>query len=94
MPNQLQTFRDCNEGNLMSENTHSLQRKRRSSSKNSTDTLNLGIKILEYSVHITSLDGFPFILNCNKPIFNIKFFSRNSLHIKPTNVTDWEKINF
>lgn len=61
MPNQLQTFRDCNEGNLMSENTHSLQRKRRSNSKNSTDTLNLGTKLHFYlkvyplSVHISSL---------------------------------------
>lgn len=44
VPNQLQTFthRDCTEGNLMSENTHSIQRKRRNSSKNLTDTLSLG----------------------------------------------------
>ena len=42
VPTQLQTFRDCKDGNMMSDNMHSLQRKLRNSSKNLHDTMSLG----------------------------------------------------
>lgn len=49
VPSQLQTFnqRDCNDGNMACDNSHSLQRKRKNSSKNSTDTLSLGNSMIQ-----------------------------------------------
>ena len=91
VPTQLQTFRDCSEGNPMGgDNMQSLQRKRRNSSKNLHDTMSLG-KCTKFLVVFRPTP--PLHVYFIKTVFCL--FTRNrrdSLHIEPANLTNRQEI--
>ncbi|XP_065220184.1 cell adhesion molecule Dscam1-like isoform X2 [Planococcus citri] len=82
VPSQLHTFnqRDCNDGNMLPDNTHSLQRKRKNSSKNSTDTLNLACISNQQTLPIGRKTSFGVMTTAFNDSESINPISRHKKH--------------